>query len=137
MADPTPRELGQRAAVFSQILSYAGMGAACQAGLRPARKVARRKNYGFTDRTGKTRKAIAPVRRYTRATAYRYRGGGAYFRGGPFPVGPVLEYRYGGRYQYLAPAVDQTEHLQLREFVKRAEKETTLAVRRARQRGSI
>ena len=132
VATVTPEQLGKRVLDYTRLLSYGGMSAACQSALRPARKLANTKNFGFTDRTGDTRKKIGPVRRYKISTARRKHGGGAYFRGGPFPAGPVLEYRFGGQYQYLSPAVDQTGPQQLREFVRQGEKEVDKAIVRAR-----
>ena len=132
MAENTTSEaLAHRIVEFADLLSYGGMSTACAAGLRPVRRVASRKNFGFTDRTGRTRASIGPVRRYKASTSKRYGGGGAYFRGGGV-VGAVLEYRYGGRYQYLAPAYKQAEGAAYRAFVRAGEKQVTKAAAKAR-----
>ena len=130
--DTSPEGMALRIAEYADLLTYQGMSAACAAGLRPVRKVARRKNFGFTDRTGSTRKSIGPVRRYKASTAQRYRGGGAYFRGGGI-VGATLEYRFNGRYRYLAPAYSEARGASFNAFVRQGEKEVTKAARLASQ----
>ena len=130
--EASPEVLARRVQELSKILRYGGMSSACAAGLRPVRKVARSKNFGFTDRTGRTRKSIGPVRRYKPATAQRKRGGGAYFRGGGI-VGATLEYRFGRQYAYLAPAASQAQGAQLQAFLRQGEKEVTKAARSARR----
>ena len=129
-ADVSPEVMANRIEEFAQLLTYQGMSACCAAGLRPVRRVARRRNYGFTDRTGDTRKSIGPVRRYKISTARRYRSGGAYFRGGGI-VGAVLEHRFGGRYKYLAPAFAEAQGAALRAFERQGEKEVIKAARLA------
>ena len=127
----TPEVMSRRILEFAEILNYSGMSSACAAGLRPVRRAARRRNFGFTDRTGETRKSIGPVRRYKSSTARRYRTGGAYFRGGGI-IGAVLEYRYERRYAYLAPAYSRAQAGAFRAFVQQGEKEVTKAARLAR-----
>ena len=127
----TPDVMATRITEFAELLSYSGMSTACAAGLRPVRRAARRKNFGFTDRTGQTRKSIGPVRRYKASTAKRHRGGGAYFRGGGI-VGAVLEYRFEGRYKYLAPAYSRARTPSLRAFVQQGEKEVAKAAAKVR-----
>ena len=118
--------------LYSFGLSFGGMSSACAAGLRPARNAARQKNFGFTDRTGVTRKRIGKVRRYRASTARRYGGGGAYFRGGGI-IGATLEWRFGRRYSYLEPALRQTESQQLERFLIQANKEVDRVILRARE----
>ena len=128
----SPEVMSRRIQEFAEFLNYAGMSSACAAGLRPVRRAARRRNFGFTDRTGETRKSIGPVRRYKTSTAKRFRAGGAYFRGGRFPTGPVLEYRFGRRYAYLAPAYSRAQASSFRAFVEQGEKEVAKAAAKAR-----
>ena len=130
VAEVSPEVMARRIEEFAELLTYQGMSTACAAGLRPVRRVARRRNYGFTDRTGKTRASIGPVRRYKKSTAQRYHAGGAYFRGGGI-VGAVLEYRYAGRYKYLAPAYQEASGAAFRAFVRQGEKEVIKAARLA------
>ena len=127
----TPDGMAKRITEYAQFLSYGGMSSACAAGLRPVRRAARRKNFGFTDRTGETRKSIGPVRRYKKSTALRNRGGGAYFRGGGI-VGAVLEYRFERRYAYLGPAYSRARSPAYQAFVRQAEKELVKAANQAR-----
>ena len=127
----TPEIMSRRIAEYTEELSYAGMGRACAAGLRPIRRRARRKNVGFTDRTGKTRKAIGPVRVYKPSTARRYGGGGAYFRG-PGLVGVVLEYRFGRKYAFLEPSRRAATSETLTKFTAAAEREAEKAAAKVR-----
>ena len=111
-------------------LSYAGMSNACAAGLRPARRIMRKRNFGFTDRSGQTRKRIGKVRKYARSTQKKRRGGGAYIRAGS-RVGVILEYHYGGRYAYIAPALRQALPQMEEAFNQRAQLEVSRAIARA------
>ena len=129
----SPETMNRRYAAYAEDLSYSAMSRACAAGLRPVRRRARRKNIGFTDRTGKTRKAIGPVRQYKPSTARRYRGGGAYFRG-PGIVGAVLEYYYGRKYAFLEPSRRAASGEMLAAFTKAAERELDKAAAKARIR---
>ena len=128
----TPETMGRRIAAYTEEMSYAGISRACAAGLRPVRRAARRRNTGFRDRTGKTRKAIGPVRNYKQSTARRHGGGGAYFRG-PGVVGAVLEYRFGRKYAFLEPSRQKTAGQSLAAFTKAAERELDKAAVMARR----
>ena len=125
--------MARRIGKFAAVLSVGGMNAACAAGLRPVRRQMRKRNWGFTDRTGKTRGAIGKVRRYKRRTIRR-KGPGAYIRGGSL-VGALLEYRYGGRFSWIGPALGLTRSASLAAFTARARRELTKAATRARSRG--
>ena len=127
MADVTPEELNAIMRRYQDNVTYRAMSQACAKALRPVRRIARRRNFGFTDRTGETRKAIGPIRQYKNSTARRYKGGGAYFRG-PGIIGARLEYDYGQKYSFLRPARDRSLGAQFNVFVRAAneaiEKET-------------
>ena len=116
---------------YRRALNLTGMSSACAAGLRPARKAARKRGFGFTDRTGITRKRIGPVRRYKASTARQYGTGGAYFRGGGI-IGASLEYlpKYA-RYRYLEPALRQAQGAMREAFIRQADKEIDRAVAKA------
>ena len=130
----TPEGMGDRINAYRKALNLTGMSSACAAGLRPARKAARKKNFGFTDRTGVTRRRIGPVRRYKASTARFYGTGGAYFRGGGI-IGASLEYlpKYGGRYSYLGPALRASNGAMREAFIRQADKEVDRAVAQARK----
>ena len=130
--DTSPENMALRMREFEQVLSYSGMSAACAAGLRPVRTQARKKNFGFTDRTKQTRKQIGPVRRYKASTARRYRGGGAYFRGAG-RIGWALEYKFGRQYAFLEPAEKLTKSLQFERFLVAGRKEVNKAAAKARR----
>ena len=129
-----PEIMVKRVDEYRRALNLTGMSSACAAGLRPARKAARKKNFGFTDRTGVTRRRIGPVRRYKASTARQYGTGGAYFRGGGI-IGASLEYlpKYGGRYRYLGPALSQAQGAMREAFIRQADKEIDRAVAKARK----
>ena len=122
MADITPEQLQRVMREYQETASYKAMSAACAKALRPVRRIAKRKNFGFTDRTGETRKAIGPIRRYKFSTARRLGGGGAYFRG-PGIIGARLEYDYDQKYSFIRPARARSLGSQYNAFVKAANEE--------------
>ena len=122
--------MARRILEYRDELSYAGMSNACAAGMRPARRVMRKRNFGFTDRTGQTRKRIGLVKKYARATQKRRGGGGAYIRAGS-QVGVLLEYGYNGRFSYIAPAIRQALPEMEAAFTQRAQREVDRAIQRA------
>ena len=134
VASITPDQMVERLQEFQGLVSYNVMSAAAAKALRPVRKQARRLNYGFTDRTRETRKLMGPIRRYKQNTARRYGGGGAYFRG-PGIVGAMLEYRYGGKYKFLEPAMTSTRGDQFKIFTREANREIIKEARNLRNRG--
>ena len=136
MADITPEEMARRIRIMGERLSVTGMNASCQAGLRPTRAYVKRRNFGFLDRTGATRRAITIVRRYKRSTVRR-NGPGAFFRGRLL----VAIFQYGARRRLrgeirarriLTRAQRSTRAASLRAFVTRGRQELTKAVVRAR-----
>ena len=127
-----PNVMDKRIQSYAAALTYSGMSNASAAALRPVRKAAKRKNFGFTDRTGVTRKRIGPVRPYKIATARRYRTGGAYFRAGGI-IGATLEYRFGRRYSYIEPAIREKRSETEQAFIRQADKEVDKAVAIARR----
>ena len=129
----TPKQMSDRMQEYARQLSYRGMSTAAAAALRPARKIARRKNFGFVDKTGKTRKNIGKIRKYKIQYALRKGGGGAYFRGGSIAAAR-LEYDYGGRYRFLRPAVRSAYVAMNEQFVLAASKELLKAEQRAIRR---
>ena len=133
MAEITPEQMANRMEEFRRNVSHSAMSAACAAALRVARRKARSSNYGFTDRTGETRKGIGPVRRYKASTARRKGGGGAYFRI-TFPVGAVLEYRYAGKYRYVLPALRSTISQRFAVFTRTANREIDKEARKLARR---
>ena len=134
VAEVSPEVMARRMRQYAEVLSLGGMSTACAAGLRPVRTAARKKNFGFIDRTKRTRKRIGKVRRYKIATARRYKGGGAYFRFGG-RITARLEYDFGKQYSFIAPAFRQTRGAQLERFLIAGRKEVIRAAKRARSRG--
>lgn len=118
---------------FGHDLSTRGMSSACAAGLRPVRKQARKRNFGFTDRTGTTREKIGKIKRYRPRTVRKYRGGGAYFRGGA-KTALYLEYRNNAEYAFLGEAQQLTIGAQFREFTRVGGREMQKAARRSRRK---
>lgn len=133
MANVTPQEMTRRIRDFGHDLSTSGMSAACAAGLRPVRKQARKRNFGFTDRTGRTREKIGKVRRYRPRTVRRYRGGGAYFRGGA-KTALYLEYHNNSQNAFLGEAQALTTGAQFREFTRVGGRQMQKSARRARRK---
>ena len=133
MAEISPEQMANRMEEYRRYVSHTAMSAACAAALRVARRQARSSNYGFTDRTGETRKGIGPIRRYKPSTAKRKGGGGAYFRI-PYPVGAVLEYRYAGKYRYVLPALRATTSQRFVAFTRTANREIDKEARRLARR---
>ena len=130
MAGVTPEVMAERIRFYQIDLSYSGMSTACAAGLRPARRKSKKKNVGFTDRTGKARKNIGKVRKYKSSYARQRGGGGAYFSGGSI-ISVFLEYDFHGRYQFLRPAVASSQSEMLEAFTRTAEREIDKAERKA------
>ena len=130
----TPAQMANRLEEFRRIGSTNAMSAAAAKALVPVRRQARRKNFGFKDLTGQTRKSIGPIRRYKRSTVRRYGGGGAYFRGGGI-VGALLEYSYDQKYQYLRPAFEKTRGAQFSAFTREANIQMIKEARRLRAGG--
>ena len=133
MAVVSPNVMARRINEFRNELSYAGMSAACVAGLRPVRQTIKKPNFGFRDRTGQTRRRVGLVKPYAASTSKRRRGGGAYFRAGGV-AGLLLEYRYEGT-AFIRPAVEQNIGLMQEFFVRRAIREQDKAVRKAIAKG--
>ena len=100
----TQQQMSRRIERYANELSFNGMSNACAVALRPVRRYATRKNFGFVDKTGKTRKNIGKIRKYKPTYAHKRGGGGAYFRGGSIAA-VRLEYDYGGKYRFLRPAL--------------------------------
>ena len=133
MASVTAREMAIRMREYTHGLSFRGMTQACKAGLRPVRRQVKKRNYGFRDRTGQTRKNIGLIRGYKPSYAQRRGGGGAYFRGGSIAAAR-LEYDYGEKYSFIRPAqranIDEMETSFIREARKQSEREAARARRR-------
>ena len=123
--------MARRIRDFSHDLSTRGMSSACAAGLRPVRKQARKRNFGFTDRTGRTREKIGKIRRYRPRTVRRYRAGGAYFRGGA-KTALYLEYRNNAEYAFLGESQARTTGAQYQQFTRVGGREMQKSARRAR-----
>ena len=129
----TQQQMAVRVGRYANELSFRGMSNACAVALRPARRYARRKNFGFVDKTGETRKNIGKIRKYAPAYAQRRGGGGAYFRGGSIAA-VRLEYDYGGKYRFLRPALGSAFAAINQQFIFAAEKELLKAEQRAIRR---
>ena len=90
----------RRRRALNRTLRVVGLGAtdaAVEAQGEEVVKVARRRNYGFRDRTGKLRRSIRLVK--AGLTTFVQAGG----RGVDYAA--VVEYRSGGRFSYLRRAV--------------------------------
>ena len=92
--------MNRRRRALARTLRVVGRGAtdaAVEAQGEQIVKLARRRNYGFTDRTGRLRRSVRLVRDGL-ATAVRAGGRGVDYAA-------VVEYRSGGRFSYLRRAV--------------------------------
>ena len=134
MADVTLEEMQAIMRRYQQNVTYRAMSQACAKALRPVRRIARRRNFGFTDRTGETRKAIGPIRQYKNSTARRYKGGGAYFRG-PGVIGARLEYDYEQKYAFIRPARNRSLSSQFNTFIRAANESIDKETDRLRRGG--
>lgn len=132
MVDVTPQQMARRIKAFGNELSTTGMSRACAAGLREARKQARKRNFGFRDRTGNTRRRIGKVRRYRPRTVRRYGAGGAYFRGGA-KTALYLEFHNSGENAFLIESSRLTRNAQFNSLTRAGQREVEKASRRARR----